>query len=75
MSKATALYVRVSHRDQTHASQLPDLERWTAAKVSTKATKGKRRKGPPIIWLHSGIGSSRGCHGKRFEMSSFGRAR
>ncbi len=31
MSKATAIYVRVSHRDQTHASQLPDLERWAAA--------------------------------------------
>ena len=35
MSKATALYVRVSHRDQTHASQLPDLERWTAANDGT----------------------------------------
>jgi len=31
MSKATAIYVRVSHRDQTHASQLPDLERWACA--------------------------------------------
>ena len=31
MSKATAIYVRVSHRDQTHASQLPDLERWDSA--------------------------------------------
>lgn len=29
--KTTAIYVRVSHRDQTHASQMPDLERWTAA--------------------------------------------
>ena len=28
MSKDTALYVRVSHRDQSHASQLPELERW-----------------------------------------------
>ena len=28
MSKTTAIYVRVSHRDQSHASQLPDLERW-----------------------------------------------
>lgn len=28
MPKATAIYVRVSHRDQSHASQLPDLERW-----------------------------------------------
>ena len=35
MSKTTALYVRVSHRDQTHASQLPDLERWTAANDGT----------------------------------------
>ena len=35
MSKTTALYVRVSHRDQTHASQLPDLERWTAAHDGT----------------------------------------
>lgn len=31
MSKTTAIYVRVSSRDQTHASQLPDLERWSAA--------------------------------------------
>lgn len=28
MSKVTAIYVRVSHRDQKHASQLPDLQRW-----------------------------------------------
>ncbi len=27
MSKATAIYVRVSHRDQTHASQFPELDR------------------------------------------------
>lgn len=31
MSKVTAMYVRVSHRDQSHASQLPDLERWVEA--------------------------------------------
>lgn len=31
MAKTTAIYVRVSHRDQTHASQLPDLERWAEA--------------------------------------------
>ena len=31
MSKATAIYVRVSHRDQSHASQLPELEHWTQA--------------------------------------------
>lgn len=31
MSKLTAIYVRVSHRDQSHASQLPDLERWVEA--------------------------------------------
>lgn len=31
MSKMTALYVRVSSRDQSHASQMPDLERWVAA--------------------------------------------
>ena len=29
--KSSAIYVRVSHRDQTHASQLPDLKRWEAA--------------------------------------------
>lgn len=32
MAKATAIYVRVSHRDQTHTSQLPDLERWAEGK-------------------------------------------
>jgi DNA invertase Pin-like site-specific DNA recombinase len=31
MSKHVAIYVRVSSRDQTHASQSPDLERWVAA--------------------------------------------
>lgn len=31
MPKATAIYIRVSHRDQSHASQMPDLERWAAA--------------------------------------------
>jgi len=31
MSKTTAIYLRVSHRDQSHASQLPDLERWAEA--------------------------------------------
>jgi DNA invertase Pin-like site-specific DNA recombinase len=29
--KITCVYVRVSSRDQSHASQLPDLERWAAA--------------------------------------------
>jgi DNA invertase Pin-like site-specific DNA recombinase len=28
MSKKTAIYSRISSRDQSHASQLPDLERW-----------------------------------------------
>ena len=31
MSKHTSLYVRVSSRQQDHASQLPDLERWAEA--------------------------------------------
>jgi DNA invertase Pin-like site-specific DNA recombinase len=31
MSKTTANYVRVSHRDQSHASQMPELERWADA--------------------------------------------
>jgi DNA invertase Pin-like site-specific DNA recombinase len=31
MSKTTANYVRVSHRDQSHASQMPELERWAEA--------------------------------------------
>ena len=39
MSKATAIYIRVSHRDQTHASQLPDLERWAGAQDE------------PVIWF------------------------
>lgn len=39
MTKATAIYVRVSHRDQSHASQLPDLERWTEA------------NGGPVEWF------------------------
>ena len=28
MTKATAIYIRVSSRNQSHASQLPDLDRW-----------------------------------------------
>ena len=31
MTKTTAIYLRVSHRDQSHASQMPDLERWAEA--------------------------------------------
>ena len=31
MSKKTAIYCRSSTRDQSHASQLPDLERWIEA--------------------------------------------
>lgn len=31
MVKIAAVYLRVSHKDQTHASQLPDLERWAVA--------------------------------------------
>jgi DNA invertase Pin-like site-specific DNA recombinase len=31
LERITACYVRVSSRDQSHASQLPDLERWVAA--------------------------------------------
>ena len=35
MSKNTAIYVRVSSRDQTHASQLPELQRWEMAHDGT----------------------------------------
>jgi DNA invertase Pin-like site-specific DNA recombinase len=31
VEKISAIYCRVSSRDQTHASQLPDLERWAEA--------------------------------------------
>jgi DNA invertase Pin-like site-specific DNA recombinase len=31
MKKTSAIYVRVSSKDQSHASQLPDLQRWEAA--------------------------------------------
>ena len=31
MTKHTAIYLRVSSKQQDHASQLPDLERWVAA--------------------------------------------
>ncbi len=31
MPKSTGIYVRVSTKDQSHASQLPDLERWVEA--------------------------------------------
>jgi DNA invertase Pin-like site-specific DNA recombinase len=31
VDKTTAIYCRVSSRDQSHASQLPDLERWAEA--------------------------------------------
>jgi len=31
MTKHTAIYLRVSSKQQDHASQLPDLERWAAA--------------------------------------------
>ena len=31
MSRKSAIYIRVSSRDQSHASQMPDLERWAQA--------------------------------------------
>jgi DNA invertase Pin-like site-specific DNA recombinase len=31
VDKISAIYGRVSSRDQSHASQMPDLERWAAA--------------------------------------------
>jgi DNA invertase Pin-like site-specific DNA recombinase len=34
--KQTAIYVRVSSKQQDHASQLPDLERWTEANEGEK---------------------------------------
>lgn len=36
--KTTCIYVRVSSRDQSHASQMPDLERWAAAQDG------------PVVW-------------------------
>jgi DNA invertase Pin-like site-specific DNA recombinase len=39
VEKISAIYCRVSSRDQTHASQLPDLERWVEA------------QGGPIAWF------------------------
>ena len=35
MAKHTAIYMRVSSRDQTHASQQPDLQRWAEAHGGT----------------------------------------
>jgi DNA invertase Pin-like site-specific DNA recombinase len=35
VEKISAIYCRVSSRDQTHASQLPDLERWAEANEGT----------------------------------------
>ena len=35
LHRSSAIHVRVSHRDQTHASQLPDLERWAEAHDGT----------------------------------------
>ena len=39
MEKVSAIYARVSSRDQSHASQLPDMERWIAA------------HGGPVVWF------------------------
>lgn len=39
MKKASAIYGRVSSRDQSHASQLPDLERWAEANDG------------PVVWF------------------------
>jgi DNA invertase Pin-like site-specific DNA recombinase len=38
MDKISAIYCRVSSRDQSHASQLPDLERWAEAHGGPVAT-------------------------------------
>lgn len=37
MNKISAVYARVSSRDQSHASQLPDLERWAEAHAGAVA--------------------------------------
>ncbi|MFL5242515.1 MAG: recombinase family protein [Gemmataceae bacterium] len=37
MEKTSAIYCRVSSRDQSHASQLPDLERWAEANAGSVA--------------------------------------
>ena len=67
MSKATAIYVRVSHRDQSHASQLPDLERWTEAHdgnvqwfKDTFTGKTMNRPGMDNLMEHLRSGSSNG---------------
>lgn len=39
MGKVSAIYVRVSSRDQSHASQMPDMERWVDA------------HGEPVVWF------------------------
>lgn len=40
MAKVSAIYCRVSSRDQSHASQTPDLERWEAAQNGA------------VVWFH-----------------------
>ena len=66
MSKATAIYVRVSHRDQSHASQLPDLERWAEAHdgnvqwfKDTFTGKTMNRPGMDNLMEHLRLGEAR----------------
>lgn len=40
MKKVSAIYCRVSSRDQSHASQTPDLERWASAHDGA------------VVWFH-----------------------
>ena len=53
--KHTAIYLRVSSKQQNHASQMPDLDRWVAAHDgdggAMAASSGTRTSSPAKRWI------------------------
>jgi DNA invertase Pin-like site-specific DNA recombinase len=78
MPRASAIYVRVSHRDQTHASQLPDLERWAESSdgpiLSFRDTfTGKTMNRPGMDKLMDALRAGRICRIVVWRLDRLGR--
>src|SRR4051794_17931339 len=78
MPKITAIYVRVSHRDQSHASQLPDLERWSEAHDGTvqrfrDTLSGRTMDRPGMERLLSELQAGRLCRIVVWRLDRLGR--
>ena len=78
MLKTTAIYVRVSHRDQSHASQMPDLERWAEAHDGPvewfrDTFKGRTMDRPGMTKLNDELRAGRLCRIVVWRLDRLGR--